>query len=220
MTVLLANPAVIDTAAPPAEVTPELVLFAGEIGRRKGADVLAAPWPDVARARPHARCIMIGPRTAMPVDPQPRLEVRPPAGAEAIVSLIRQARVIALPSRAEAMPMILVEAQAAGRPFTSTPVGAIPQLAACGGGVLVPVGHAAELARQLIALLADPGLAGRLRVRGRADCAAARGVDHIDAQWARLYVRSLSEMAVASTTSARGRSRRRRTSVRGKLPAR
>ena len=41
----------------------ELVVFAGEIGMRKGADVLHRAWRLVAQRRPHARCLMVGPVT-------------------------------------------------------------------------------------------------------------------------------------------------------------
>ena len=46
---------------PPASGTDSVALFAGEVGIRKGADVLERAWGIVHDALPGARCIVIGP---------------------------------------------------------------------------------------------------------------------------------------------------------------
>jgi glycosyltransferase involved in cell wall biosynthesis len=104
-----------------------------------------------------------------------------------MLELLAGARVVALPSRAEGMPMTLTEAMSAGRPFVSTPVGGIPELAAGGGGMLVPVGDAEALARCLIGFLAGPALARSLGERGRRFCAETRSVEVIDTRLRELY---------------------------------
>jgi glycosyltransferase involved in cell wall biosynthesis len=184
---LLANPVAVDQHPTGAEATDEIVLFAGEIGLRKGADVLSQAWRLVSRARPEARCVMVGPVNSLDVPEAERLELRDPVSAEKIAELLRSARVVALPSRAEGMPMILTEAMSAGRPFVSTPVGGIPALAAGGGGVLVPVEDTRQLAARLIELLEDPGLARRIGEQGRSFFRETRGVPVIDAQLEELY---------------------------------
>jgi len=196
---LLANPVTIDEDSPPAFETEELVLFAGEIGTRKGADILRDAWQQLAIARPQARCIMLGPAGDFIPGPARRLEIRPPAPASEITRLIRRARVVALPSRSEGMPMILTEAMSAGRPFVSTPVGAIPELAEH-GGLLVPVADEQRLAQSLTRLLADPALAQRIGERGRAFCRRTRSLDVITAALQGLYAQA-----------AQGRRARRRT---------
>ena len=183
---LVPNPVSMDSDSPCADDTKEIVVFAGEIGLRKGADVLCAAWQRVIESRPEARCTMVGPVKDFVVPDIERLEVLPPVNAVAVRELLRSARVIALPSRAEGMPMILTEAMSAGRPFVSTPVGGIPELAQ-EGGVLVPVGDEAALAKQLIAFLTDPQLARKIGEQGRQFCLATRSVEVLDKKLRELY---------------------------------
>jgi glycosyltransferase involved in cell wall biosynthesis len=184
---LLANPVPLYACIPPADQTAEVVLFAGEISIRKGADVIFSAWEIVSRERAEARCILAGPRTDLQIPDLERLEIRPPVAAEEMVELLSLARVVALPSRAEGMPMILTEAMSAGRPFISTAVGGISELAAGGAGTLVPVADADALASALLELLADPALARSRGDDGRRFCAQTRSVEVIDAHLRELY---------------------------------
>jgi glycosyltransferase involved in cell wall biosynthesis len=168
--------------------TEELVLFAGEVGLRKGVDVLVRAWELVARARPEARCLLVGPVADYAPPPTcERLELGGPVEPAAVRGLISRARVVVLPARAEGMPMVLTEAMSAGRPFVSTPVGGIPALAAQGGGVLVPPGDHEQLAERLIELLSDPRMAAEIGERGRRFCMATRSVDVLDERMSGLY---------------------------------
>jgi glycosyltransferase involved in cell wall biosynthesis len=184
---IIPNPVTLADHLTPADQTPELVLFAGEANERKGADVLHRAWPIIAAQRPAARCLIVGPHSNLRLLDIERLEIRPPVQAREIKRLISSARVIALPSRAEGMPMILAEAMSCARPFVSTPVGGIPQLAAGGGGILVPVEDHHALAQRLIELLADPAQARQLGERGRRYCEQTRGIAVIDRRWRGLY---------------------------------
>lgn len=187
-TELLPNPVRVDDDSPGAEQTEEILLFAGETSLRKGADVLCRAWREVIRIRPHARCVMVGPETSdFAVPDIERLERRASVDPPRMRALLRTARVVVLPSRAEGMPMVLTEAMAAGRPFVSTPVGGIPALAGDGGGILVPVEDHKALAGRLIELLADPTRAGEIGERGRRVCRATRSVEVIDARLRALY---------------------------------
>lgn len=183
---IVPNPVFIDGDFLPAVETDELVVFAGEIGLRKGADVLHRAWQLVAQRRPQARCVMVGPVTDFTPPGAERLEVLPPADSNKMKEILHSARVIALPSRAEGMPMVLTEAMSLGRPFVSTPVGGIPELAGA-GGVLVPVDDELALADRLTELLADPHLARRIGERGRRFCLETRSVEVIDARLRKLY---------------------------------
>lgn len=183
---LVPNPVRMDLDSPRANETEEVVLFAGEIGLRKGVDVLCRAWPLIAVSRPKARCIMVGPVKDFAVPPMERLEVLEPVDSSGMKDLLRLARVIALPSRAEGMPMVLTEGMGSGRPFVSTPVGGVPELAR-EGGVLVKVDDDVELANCLINFLADPQLAARLGDQGRRFCLATRSVEVVDNQLRVLY---------------------------------
>jgi glycosyltransferase involved in cell wall biosynthesis len=182
---ILPNPMPLDSDAGPVAETPEVVLFAGEVGLRKGADVLQQAWEMVARHRPLAKCIVVGPATELRLPETERLEVRGPVASEEVKKLIREARVIALPSRGEALPMILTEAMAAGRPFVSTPTGGIGSLA--DGGLIVPVEDHRALAEALIALLADPEHAQALGSAGRALCRKRMSPEAVGVRLRQLY---------------------------------
>jgi glycosyltransferase involved in cell wall biosynthesis len=183
---IVPNPVVADERSCPVDETDELIVFAGEIGLRKGADILHRAWQLVARRRPEARCLMVGPVTDFLPPNAERLEVRAPVGPIEMKEILLHARVVALPARAEGMPMVLTEAMSLGRPFVSTPVGGIPELAGA-GGMLVPVGDESDLADRLVDLLADRDLARRIGERGRRFCLETRSVEVIDARLRRLY---------------------------------
>ena len=183
---IVPNPVVVERTPCNADRTEELVLFAGEIGLRKGADVLHRAWRLVAERRPLARCIMVGPLADFRPPAAERLDVRPPVAPAELARLMRRARVVVLPARAEGMPMVLMEAMSAGRPIVSTPVGAIPELAGA-GGMLVPVEDEAQLADRVIELLADPALARRIGERGRLFCLNTRSVEVVDEHLRGLY---------------------------------
>jgi glycosyltransferase involved in cell wall biosynthesis len=182
---LLPNPVPVDSASGPVTDTRELVLFAGEVGMRKGADVLHRAWRGVAASRPTATCIMVGPSTELALPDLERLEVRGPVTPDSVRQLIREARVIALPSRGEALPMILSEAMAAGRPFVSTPTGGVRSLSA--GGLLVPVDDDKALGAALIELLSDPDRAQALGDAGQALCERWMAPDVVDVRLRQLY---------------------------------
>jgi glycosyltransferase involved in cell wall biosynthesis len=79
------------------------------------------------------------------------------------------ARVIVVPSRAESMPYVVLEAIAAGMPIIATRVGGIPEIFGTAADELVAPGDPAELARAIEKLFANPGRIG-------ADAAARRGM--------------------------------------------
>jgi hypothetical protein len=150
-----------------------VVLFAGEVGMRKGVDVLLAAWERVHVRHPGWQLVIAG-----PVEPEIAALPLPPAvillGAVTRAEVQhRQARatVAVLPSRNEALPMFLLEAMARGCAVVGTPVGDVRELLE-GCGRLVPVGDPAALATALDELMADPaaaaavGDAARDRVAG------------------------------------------------------
>lgn len=190
---ILPNPIMMDYSAPTADRTDEIVVFAGEIGLRKGADILYEAWELVAKNRPEARCLMVGPGGDFNGPAVERLETQGPVDTHEMREILRAARVVVLPSRAEGMPMILTEAMAGGRPFVSTPVGGIPDLAREGAGVLVDVGDHVGLAQALTNLLADRELARSMGERGQAFCSETRSAEIIDARLRDLYAAAASD---------------------------
>jgi glycosyltransferase involved in cell wall biosynthesis len=66
------------------------------------------------------------------------------------------ARMIVVPSRAESMPYVVLEAIAAGMPIVASDVGGIPEIFGPAAGGLVPPGNAGALAEAIDDALADP----------------------------------------------------------------
>ena len=65
-------------------------------------------------------------------------------------------RIMCVPSRAEAMPYIVLEALAAGKPVIASRVGGIPEALGAGCPALVPPGEADALARAMGRSLDEP----------------------------------------------------------------
>jgi glycosyltransferase involved in cell wall biosynthesis len=65
-------------------------------------------------------------------------------------SWLRAADVFVLSSRSEGLPVSVIEAMAAGTPMILTDVGGMPEMAALGGGVVVPSGNSAALAAAIV----------------------------------------------------------------------
>ena len=71
--------------------------------------------------------------------------------------LLRRSRALVLPSSAEGLPIVLLEAMALARPVVTTHVGGIPELVEHGvNGWLVPAGRPGDLADALEEVLATP----------------------------------------------------------------
>ena len=86
-----------------------------------------------------------------------------------VPALLAGCDVFCLPSRAEGMPLVVLEAMAQGKPVVATAVGGTPELVVDGEtGLLVPPDDAEALAGALGRLLSDPELAQRMGAAGRA----------------------------------------------------
>ncbi len=74
--------------------------------------------------------------------------------------------VVVIPSRAESLPLLLLEALALGRPVASFPVGGIPEVLAHGGGLMSRGEVPAELAAIVAQLVQEPQQRALLAVAG------------------------------------------------------
>jgi glycosyltransferase involved in cell wall biosynthesis len=93
--------------------------------------------------------------------------VEGPAEHSRVLELMRKAEVFLLPSHGEGFPNSLVEAMAAGMASVVTPVGAVPEMIAGGGALVIPVGDAGALRHAIERLSGDPELRGRLSEEAR-----------------------------------------------------
>ncbi len=113
-------------------------------GRRASAHLFGqAEDQGLARYRALAAALGIADRVSFH-DPAPRREA------------FSYARAIVVPSRAESMPYVVLEAIAAGLPIVAARVGGIPEIFGPRADELVPAGDPDALAAAIAALLADP----------------------------------------------------------------
>lgn len=89
---------------------------------------------------------------------------------------LARAQALILPSFAEGLPVVVMEAMAAGRPVIATAIAGVPELVVADTGWLVPAGDAQALADAVARLaetapdaLAEMGRAARVRVLARHD---------------------------------------------------
>ena len=89
---------------------------------------------------------------------------------------IAAAHALILPSLAEGLPMVVIEAMACGRPVISTAINGVPELLTAAEGWLVPAGDPAALADAIDllaqtpnAVLAQMGQSARARALSRHD---------------------------------------------------
>ena len=138
------------------------VVFVGELRRLKGVDVLIEALGLLgAEGRPVSATIVgSGPEAA---EFQALARARGVAATFPSVLPAREAfargRLLVVPSRAESLPYIVLEAAAAGMPMLTTDVGGIPEIFGPGADELLPAGDVASLAAAIRAAVADPAAA-------------------------------------------------------------
>ncbi len=183
------------------------VLGVGRLERQKGFDLLIEALARLARR--DVDLLLAGEGTA-------ERALRELAGARGVgtrvrflgttdrpttVALLRGAAVVACPSRFEGLPLVCVEALAAGRPLVGTTVNGIPEIVVHEEtGLTVPPDDPAALAAALERLLATPALAATLAARGRARVER-------DFEWpvvARAYLALCAEVKRPATAMAVG----------------
>jgi glycosyltransferase involved in cell wall biosynthesis/SAM-dependent methyltransferase len=154
------------------------VVYFGRIDFKKGLDLLARAFGEVARCNRKARLVLAGPespgygakvrewlRDAEVLDRTTFLG--PLAGADRI-ALLRRARLVALLSYSENFGQVVAEAMAAGAPVViSDRVNIWPEIESSEAGIVVPC-EAGAAARAIETLLADPAAARAMGNRGRA----------------------------------------------------
>ena len=154
------------------------VVFVGELRRLKGVDVLIDALGLLATGGQPVSATIVGSGpegAAFQAQARGLAGVKFPGAMPAREAFAR-GRLLIVPSRAESLPYIVLEAAAAGLPMLATNVGGIPEIYGPHGGALLPPGDAASLADAIRAALADPATAQAaaqtLRERVRADFGA------------------------------------------------
>jgi glycosyltransferase involved in cell wall biosynthesis len=135
-------------------------LFVGELRRLKGVGVMLGA---LARVREHGpvRAVIVGAgpdagtcrQQAADLGLAGSVEFRGPAPAR---EAFRLGRVLVVPSLAESLPYVVLEAAAAALPVLATHVGGIPEIVAGTDTALIPPGDAEALADAMLDALDDP----------------------------------------------------------------
>ena len=138
------------------------LLYVGELREAKGIDTLLEALPLVARARgalPRAILVGSGPDQAILTERARRLGVASHVtfpGPMPIRDAFKLGRILVVPSRAESMPYVVLEAGGARVPMVATNVGGIPEIFGRFADRLGPCDNPADLARRIIAMLDMP----------------------------------------------------------------
>ena len=95
---------------------------------------------------------------------------------------------IALTSRAEGLPMVLLEAMALKKPVVATAVGGVPEaIGTEGAGILMPEHSVPTFAEAILSILNDPAQARRMGELGEQRVRARFDIDRQVAELERLY---------------------------------
>jgi glycosyltransferase involved in cell wall biosynthesis len=169
-----------ETAAQPPPPASDTLLCVGRLSAQKGHWLLIDAFARLVREGVGARLVLAGDgelrhpleRRIRETGIGDRVAITGWVSNERVRELLRECRALVLPSFAEGLPVVIMEAFAMARPVISTFVGAIPELVEAGvNGWLVPAGDEGALAAAMRdALLSPParlealGRAGRARV--------------------------------------------------------
>jgi glycosyltransferase involved in cell wall biosynthesis len=174
-----------DRFVPPAEVRPGdgplRILDVGRLVPEKGAPVLLDAVTQLAARGVTVELRLVGGgelenglrEQIASRGLQDQVVLVGPVGQDEILAQYHWADVFCLPSFAEGLPVVLMEAMATELPVVTTPINGIPELVKDGtNGFLVAPGRADLLADALATLAADPDLRARLGQRARTDVVA------------------------------------------------
>lgn len=125
-----------------------------------------------------------------------RVEFTGPLNQDQVMKHYARADAFALPSFAEGIPVVLMEAMASGVPCVTTRITGIPELIRDGvDGLLVTPSDSNELADALEALMRDPELRQDLAREGRARVLAEYDLNHNVERLAEVFKRRLGVAA-------------------------
>ncbi len=198
-----------DFFAVPGQIRPAVVprlVCVGRLCEQKGQQLLVAATAILARRGVAIELVLAG-------DGEMRAEIEAAIAAAGLQAHVRitgwigseqvrdellAARALVLPSFAEGLPVVIMEAMAIGRPVISTYVAGIPELVRDGvDGWLVPAGDVEALADAMQACLATPP--DRLEAMGRSAHERVQARHAIDVEAGRL--RTMFEAAIAERTA-------------------
>jgi glycosyltransferase involved in cell wall biosynthesis len=152
------------------------LLFVGRLAGVKGLPVMLQAMAELKRRRPDIKLTVAGDgperksleAMAERLGVKDRVDFLGYRSQSQVRELLAQTDVFVLASFAEGVPVVLMEAMAAGVPVVSSHIAGIPELVEDGvSGYLVPPGDPAALVERVDELLGDAALRNRLGAEGR-----------------------------------------------------
>jgi glycosyltransferase involved in cell wall biosynthesis len=186
----------------------EIILFVGYIIPRKGIDLLLGAWSEIARARPMAHLVLVGPyenesqkeidRQTFPTFFTQMKNIVQESAAPVRVAFtgevtnvddyLRAADIFVFPSRQEGSPNALFEAMATGLPCVTTPFkGLSPELGTAGKDFLLASFTTGSIAENTIRILSTQGLGRRIGQSARHFAEKHFDIEHSLDQYANMY---------------------------------
>ncbi|MBM3322981.1 glycosyltransferase family 4 protein [candidate division WOR-3 bacterium] len=155
-----------------------IILFLSRLDGRKGITAMLHAVPSVLRSVPSALLVVVG---SGPMDRAAR-ELAARLGIEQSVRFVGRVTAAEAPAHyancdvycspalgGETLGIVLLEAMASGAPVVASRIPGYDETVRDGiDGLLCPAGDSESLARNILAVLTDAGLAGRLRAAGLA----------------------------------------------------
>lgn len=170
------------------------VLYVGRLDAIKGVPLLLDAFAAALKIYPDAKLTIVGDgRDRAALERQAKdlgnsvtfLGYQP---QEAVAKLLQKSDMLVLPSFAEGVPVVLMEAMASRIPVIASRVAGVSELVEDGiSGFLVPPGDLETLTVKLIALLADPTLCARMGEVGRAKVEVAYNLNQEAARIGKLF---------------------------------
>ena len=158
------------------------LVFLGEFRPIKGIDVLIDAIASLHRNGSRVTATLVGDGPGMAalsaqvarVGLAGAVRFAPPMPARAAMAL---GRIMVIPSRAESLPYVVLEAASAGKPLIATSVGGIPEIYGPLSPALVRPDDVPVLAAAIASAIAEPDAVKELTARLRAQVAAAFSAD-------------------------------------------
>ncbi|WP_405029763.1 glycosyltransferase family 4 protein [Methylobacterium sp. BE186] len=154
----------------PVEPAPDPfdLVYVGELRDAKGLPVLLEALAQMRAEGRHLRLLMVGSgpdagRLADQVRDLGLTEAVAFEPAQPIRPILARGRIMVVPSFAESLPYVVLEAAAAGQPLVATNVGGIPEIFGAAADELVPPRDAAALRRAILRVLDEPAETRRAR---------------------------------------------------------
>ena len=126
-----------------------------------------------------------------------KLKVRFLGTRSDIPELLYQADMFVLSSDCEGLPLVLLEAMAAGVPVIATAVGGVPEVLGYGKyGILVPPGNAEALAKAIVELAKDEKKRAELSEQGRKIAVERFDIRNTVKEYEKLYISLLEKKKI------------------------